>query len=427
MKRCFIIFIVLFCSIVYINAQNFSEYFVDKTLRVDYLFTGNSQNKEICLDEISLLPQWAGRRAHLSDLPLKGDGQVIVTDSLTGKCIYANSFSSLFNEWTSTDEARRVSRGFEHVVLIPFPIHTVKVQVTLCNSFGKVVTQIVHCINPTDVLIHQKGFSHVLPYRYLLRSGSYKDCIDVAIVGEGYTEKERDVFYIDAMKASNALCCYEPFKSLKNRFNVVAVFTPSLDSGVSIPQNKEWKNTIFMSHFNTFYSSRYLTTQHLKSINDVLAGIPYEHIIVLANTKQYGGGGIYNDYTMTAAHHPMFQPVIVHEFGHGFGGLADEYCYDGDVMDDTYPLSVEPWEQNITTRVNFASKWQDMLIKDTPVPTSIKLAQRYKIGVYEGAGYAAKGVFRPSYDCRMRSNQADAFCLVCQRALKRMIDFYTKP
>jgi hypothetical protein len=214
---------------------------------------------------------------------------------------------------------------------------------------------------------------------------------------------------------------------MKSCFNIIAVASPSADSGVSIPSKGEWKETAFLSHFNTFYSDRYLTTTHLKLIHDALAGIPYEHIIILANTENYGGGGIYNDFTLTAAHHPMFRPVVVHEFGHSFGGLADEYYYEGDVMDDTYPLSVEPWEQNITTRVSFASKWQDMLKPGTPIPTTAKQRNDYSVGLYEGAGYSGKGIYRASYDCRMRSNGCPVFCPVCQRALHRIIDFYTKP
>jgi hypothetical protein len=389
--RWFLLFLLLFI-VSNLRAQNFTDFFVDKTLRIDYLLTGDAKSQQICLDELSVLPQWAGRRHHLSELPLKGNGQVIVSDSLTGKRIYANSFSSLFTEWLSTAEAKTVAKGFEHTVLVPYPIRTVKVDVTLCNNYGKEVARLTHLVNPKDILIHAKGLTNITPYKYIVRSGSYTDCIDVAILGEGYTRLEMKTFYADAAIAAQSLFTHEPFKSMKNRFNIVAVASPSLDSGVSIPGKNEWKNTAFMSHFNTFYSDRYLTTTHLKLINDALAGIPYEHIIILANTKNYGGGGIYNDFTLTAAHHPKFRPVVVHEFGHSFGGLADEYYYEGDVMDDTYPLSVEPWEQNITTRISFDTKWQDMMRVGTPIPTPEKQYKDYPIGLYEGAGYSGKGV-----------------------------------
>ena len=120
----------------------------------------------------------------------------------------------------------------------------------------------------------------------------------------------------------------------------------------------------------------------------------------------------------------MFQPVVVHEFGHSFAGLADEYFYEEDIMNDTYPLNIEPWEQNITTRVNFSSKWEDMLTPNTPIPTPVNKRDKYPIGVYEGAAYSFKGIYRSSYDCRMKTNEYPEFCPVCQRAIQRLINFY---
>ena len=162
----------------------------------------------------------------------------------------------------------------------------------------------------------------------------------------------------------------------------------------------------------------------MKSIHDAIAGVLYEHIIILANTNEYGGGGIYNDYTLTTAHNPKFAPVVVHEFGHSFGGLADEYTY-GDP--ETYDTNVEPWEQNITSMKNFKSKWADMVKKGTPVPTpATEQYQDSTVGAFEGAGYNETGLYRPCFNCRMRTNDAPAFCPVCQRAIARMIDFQTK-
>ena len=214
---------------------------------------------------------------------------------------------------------------------------------------------------------------------------------------------------------------------MADRFNFVAVESVSEDSGLSSPSEYVWKRTCFDSHYDTFYSKRYLTTTSTSLIHDVLIGIPYEHIIILANTDQYGGGGIYNSYTLTTAKNPNFWPVVTHEFGHSFGGLADEYFYvHQDVMQDTYPLDIEPWEQNVTTLVDFKSKWADMIDKDTPIPTPVTEENTYKVGVYEGAAYATKGVYRPLDRCRMRDNKVDYFCPVCQRAISRIIKFYTE-
>ena len=408
-----------------LHAQTFSEHFADKTLRIDYLFTGNAEQQTVCLDELSSLPAWAGRRHHLKELPLQGNGQLIMRDARTDSVLYCTSFSSLFQEWLETEEAQTVTKGFENTFLVPFPLHPVNLEITLFNPKREVRTRMIHAVDPNDVLIHQKGTAPVTPHKYLLKNGPTDRCIDVAILAEGYTKDEMNTFYEDAAIACESIFDHEPFRTMKKHFNVVAVASESQDSGVSVPRFQSWKRTAFSSHFSTFYSDRYLTTSRVKSIHDALAGIDYEHIIILANTHEYGGGGIYNAYTLTTAHHPLFRPVVVHEFGHSFGGLADEYFYDNDVMNDTYPLHVEPWEQNISTRVDFASKWQDMLPTNTPVPTPVDKRNQYPVGVYEGGGYSSKGVYRPAYDCRMRTDSHPTFCPVCQRALKRVIEFYT--
>ena len=421
-----ILFLLCLIAVSSTRAQVFADHFADKTLRVDYIFNGNASGQAICLDGLSTLPTWAGRKHHLAELPLQGNGQIVMRNAASGKTIYTTSFSSLFQEWLETDEARNVTKGFENTFLLPYPLQPVEIEITLLDPRRNVRASMKHIVHPNDVLIEQKGNSHITPHKYLLHNDSPEKCIDVAILAEGYTLQEMQTFYEDADIACKSIFDHEPFKSMKKRFNVVAVASPSTDSGVSVPRLNEWKHTAFGSHFSTFYSDRYLTTSRVKAIHDALAGIPYEHIIILANTEEYGGGGIYNSYTLTTAHHPMFRPVVVHEFGHSFGGLADEYFYDNDVMTDTYPLDIEPWEQNISTQVDFAAKWKDMLSENTPVPTPAEVSENYPTGVYEGGGYSAKGIFRPAENCRMRTNEYPAFCPVCQRALRRIIEFYTE-
>lgn len=421
-----ILFLLCLIAVASTRAQVFADHFADKTLRVDYIFNGNASGQAICLDGLSALPTWAGRKHHLAELPLQGNGQIVMRNAASGKTIYTTSFSSLFQEWLETDEARNVTKGFENTFLLPYPLQPVEIEITLLDPRRNVRASMKHIVHPNDVLIEQKGNSHITPHKYLLHNDSPEKCIDVAILAEGYTLQEIQTFYEDADIACKSIFDHEPFKSMKKRFNVVAVASPSTDSGVSVPRLNEWKHTAFGSHFSTFYSDRYLTTSRVKAIHDALAGIPYEHIIILANTEEYGGGGIYNSYTLTTAHHPMFRPVVVHEFGHSFGGLADEYFYDNDVMTDTYPLDIEPWEQNISTQVDFAAKWKDMLSETTPVPTPAEVSENYPTGVYEGGGYSAKGIFRPAENCRMRTNEYPAFCPVCQRALRRIIEFYTE-
>ncbi len=235
-------------------------------------------------------------------------------------------------------------------------------------------------------------------------------------------------FLNDAKEATEALFAHEPFKGTRERFNVIAVEAPSTDSGTSIPAKGIWKRTALSSHFDTFYSDRYLTTLHLKDLHDWLAGTPYEHIIVLVNTEKYGGGGILNSYNLAMTHNKWFKPVVVHEFGHSFAGLADEYAYENEPL-EMYPKDIEPWEQNITTLKDFHGKWENLIEKGTKIPTPLSKDEhkaKTKVGVFEGAGYALKGVYRGTQDCRMRINETPEFCPVCQQALKRLIDFYTK-
>jgi hypothetical protein len=415
MRTVLFVLAISLLSVCRVNAQLFSDHFVRQTLRVDYIFTGNVHRQNISLDGMSRLPLWAGREHHLAEVPLEGNGQIIVREQDSKRCIYKTSFSSLFQEWLSTDEAKTADKAFENTFLLPYPIRPVEVEVVLFDMHRKEVASMKHIVKPDDILIREKGADPVAPHKYLVRSGSEDRAIDVVILAEGYTAEETDTFYADARTACESIFGHEPFRSMKDKFNVIAVAAPSAESGVSIPGRQLWKNTAFGSHFDTFYSARYLTTRRVKAIHDALAGIPYEHIIILANTEQYGGGGIYNAFTLTTAHHPMFRPVVVHEFGHSFGGLADEYFYEGDMMSDMYPLNVEPWEQNITTLVNFDAKWKDMMDKGESAA-----------GLYEGGGYASRGIYRPADNCRMRTNEYHEFCPVCRRAIERIIHFYTK-
>ncbi len=414
------------CSSGY--CQSFEEFFADKTLRADYLFTGNKKNQSVVLDELKSMEGWAGRRSNLDKLPLSGNGQLTMVDKATGVVIYRTSFSSLFQEWLGENEAETLNKGYENTFLMPFPKKETLVTVELFNARHEVSASFTHTVCPDDILIKKIGQNNVTEYKYLLKSGSPENCIDVVIMAEGYLRGDMQTFYSDAQKACDAIFSHSPFKENKNHFNVVAVASESTDSGVSIPRENVWKSTAVSSHFDTFYSDRYLTSSNVNDIHDWLAGIPYEHIIILANTDTYGGGGIYNSFTLTTAHHSKFEPVVVHEFGHSFGGLADEYAYT-DAPSPLYPYDVEPWEQNITTLVDFKSKWSDMLPNGFTSPTKITKENHSSteaLGVYEGAGYSMKGIYRPVPDCRMRTNEAKAFCPVCQRALQRLIDFYTE-
>lgn len=406
--------------------QHFEDFFKDKTLRIDYIFGGNSNDQFVVLDQLIELPKWAGRHHNLSKSYLDGNGQIKVFDLHTDSCIYMNTFSSLFQEWLMTDEAKKTPRSFENVFLVPFPKEKIRIEIKFRNQKGTYQTKLSHVVDPKDILIRKKGLNNVTPYSIMHRGGNVDSSINVAILAEGYTEKELGNYKKYAQETINQIFKHDPFNKYKDNFNFFVVENLSKDNGVSVPRQNAWRNTSISSHFDTFYSDRYLTTSNIKDMHNILAGIPYEHIIVLANTDVYGGGGIFNAYTLTTTGHSNFKPVVVHEFGHSFGGLADEYFYEGDTFDDTYSKDIEPWEKNITTLVDFNSKWKDMLSPRIPIPTPIDDDKKYAIGVYEGAAYSNKDIYRGSLDCRMKTNTSSDFCPICQRSIERIILFYLK-
>ncbi|MBO5860348.1 MAG: peptidase M64 [Alistipes sp.] len=415
-------------SILSVVAQSFDAHFQNATLRIDYVFAGNSSQQMIAIDELAQFSGWAGRRVNMDSVPVRGNGEVKVLDAQSNEVLYRNSFSSLFQEWLTTDEAATATKSFEFTQLVPFPKQEVIIETTLFSNEGKIQATTRHKVNPKDKLIRNLNGRTTTPHKYLLKSGSAEECIDVAIMAEGYTEQEMDIFMKDAQAACDEIMRYEPVASHKDKFNVVAVMCPSQQSDVSVPQDGVWKQTAVNSNFMTFYSPRYLTTNSVHLIHDNLIGIPYEHLIILANTDTYGGGGIYNSYTLTTAHNPYFKPVVVHEFGHSFGALGDEYFYEQpDHTENFYALDYEPWEPNITSLDDFGSKWKVMLPKGTDIPTepTEKRKKKYTVGVYEGGGYMTKGMYRPAVICRMRDIVATQFCPVCQRAIERIILYNT--
>lgn len=408
MKKYLLLLMTLFSLSV--QAQDFEQFFSDSTLRLDYIFAGDVNQQYIYVDQLSKSYRWYGRRHRLAELPLAGNGQITVFDKMTGTVIYRHSFSTLFQEWLATDEAKHTKKSFENVFLIPYPQQPVRIKVELRDYHDKVTAELVHEVDPRDILIRQLQRKKEAPYITLQQAADTTSCIHIAYVAEGYSAEQMDQYLDDCHVAMDALFEHEPFKTLRNRFNVIALCSPSHDSDVSQPGKGVWRNTALASHFDTFYMTRYLTTLHLKQLHDWLAGTPYEHIIVLANTAHYGGGGIYNSYNLSYTRGKHFRPVVVHEFGHSFGGLGDEYPY-GD-SDPMYFADTEPWEPNLTTTTKKPAKWQNLI-------------DAGKAGLIEGGGYLSKGVWRGQENCRMRTNEHPDFCPVCQQALTKLINFYT--
>ena len=428
------------------SAQNevcFDKFFQDSTLRLDYVFCGDAHHQAIYLERMYKTSKWAGRRNNLDKPLLAGNGQVNVSDPESGQVLYSNSFSTLFQEWQSYEEATKVQKAFENCIQVPFPKVPVRVEVTLTDVHGKVTSSISHVVDPADILICRLNDN--LLERRVLKASTAANPIDIVFVADAYDASEKEKFFSDAARGVEAMFSHEPYATYADRFSVVAIFSPSQESGVSRPGLGIWRNTAADSHFDTFYMDRYLTTSSMRKLYDIIGTVPFEHIILMVNTPVYGGGGIYNSITIMGSDHYTFKNVLVHEFGHAFGGLADEYAY-GDLEEPMYPSDTEPWEPNITTLTDFASKWQDLLPANCPIPTPVdeietkadvrriwdtlskeqRESLNLKVGVYEGAGYSLTGVYRPVQECRMRINECKDFCPVCSRAIIKMIQYYSE-
>lgn len=418
-----LILFLVFCSSVF--SQQYSGYFTDKACRVDFNLCGNSTQTNVYLVKIKQEPFWGGRRSHLSNDLNLGDFRFRLLDSISGKQIYIDGFCALFHEWQSTPEAKLASKSFEQTIQFPFPKNTVTLVIEKRLDLDHWQELLSYKLVPTDKLIQQTK-PKVVPVKTITKSVSSEKAIDIAVIAEGYTAKEQQKFYKDAQQLAENLLTHEPFTKYKDRINIYAIAAPSEDSGITVPQADNWKNTAVGSHFFTFYEKRYLTTPTSFKLRDLAALVPYDAIYVLANTSTYGGGGIYNFYALTAANNDLAKQVTVHEFGHSFAGLADEYFYEKDVLDNTYDIKKEPWEPNISSLVQFDRKWKSELPSGTQIPTPINDSTKTKIGVFEGAGYLIKGMYRPYYDCRMRTNKAPEFCLVCKQAIEKMILFLTE-
>ena len=412
------------CSSVF--GQHYNEYFTDKACRVDFNFCGNVHQTTIFLNNIKQEPFWGGRRSHLSgDLNL-GDFRFRVLDSISNKQIYMDGFSALYREWLTTPEAAITSKSFEQSIQFPFPKEAVTLIIEKRIDLDHWTEMFRYALSPTDKLI-QIIQPKKVPVKIISKTATPDKAIDIAVIAEGYTAKDEKKFYHDAELLAKNLLTHEPFTKYKNRINIYAIAAPSDESGISLSDDSTWKNTAAGSHFYTFYESRYLTTPDVFKVRDLAALVPYDAIYVLANTTVYGGGGIFNFYALTAAGNKLSKQVTVHEFGHSFAGLADEYFYDRqDALDAMYDIKIEPWEPNITSLVSFDRKWKSLLPEGTPVPTPVKKEYKSKPGVFEGGGYLSKGMYRSMFDCRMRTNEAPEFCPVCQQAVERMILFLTE-
>jgi hypothetical protein len=423
--RTIIIFILFGVTANLSGQPGFDKYFTDNVLRFDFMLAGNSRKTLVYPGAMKEEPFWAGSNINLINPFNSGNFKYELFDSTGNTLIYSRPFCTLFQEWQTTDEAKATDRSFYEVATMPYPKYKVRFMLSIREHDGKFSRLYETIIDPADHFIRKENPIKVHTTK-IYSGGDPHTSVDLAFIAEGYKAEEMEKFREDVKKMADILFAEAPYSNYKDKFNIWAVESISQDSGTDIPGEKIYVNTAVNSSFYTFGLDRYLTTQDIKTVNDFAAAVPHDNIIVLINSTRYGGGGVYNYYSGTTTDHQLSPKVFIHEFGHGFAGLADEYYSSAVAYDEFYPLNVEPWEPNITTMVNFESKWKKMIAKDTPVPTPPEEKYSNVTGLFEGGGYSAKGIFRPEMDCRMKSNGEKGYCSVCRNAIKEMIEFYIK-
>ena len=414
---------------------------------------------------------WGGSRTRLVDDLNLGKYRFEVIDRRTNRVLYSRGFASIYGEWETTAEARDIFRSFHESLRFPWPNAPVQVVLKVRdaeNSFHEIWSTV---IDPDSRFVNAVDREPTGEVWTVFENGPSSEKVDLLVIGEGYTEAELPKFHADATRLVNALFEEEPFRSRKEDFNVWGLDLPSAESGVSRPRAGEFRRTPLSAEYNIFDSERYVLTYDNRALRDAASAAPYEFIEILVNEEQYGGGGIFNFQATAAADTGFAEYVFVHEFGHHFAGLADEY-YTSDVAYETgAAYHVEPWEPNVTAlhdpqRV----KWGDLIDADTPLPTpwdkeafengSVAAQQERrglreggapesamdrlfteqmdretallggmlhagKIGAFQGASYEPTGLYRSEVDCIMFTRNPVGFCRVCRRAIENVIDQYT--
>ena len=452
-------------------AARFDDFFIDKTMRIDYYHTGNVGQEIIALDRVVSDGPWPGSRTRLVDTMNLGKYLVEVVDRETNQVIYSRGFASVYGEWETTDEAKEHAGTFSESVRFPWPKKPVQVvlkkrdkQFAFQQIWSTLVDPNSRFVNPSDRKPAGKVWN-------VIENGPASEKVDLLVIGEGYTEAELPKFHNDVKRLVGKLFATEPFKSRQKDFNVRALDVISPVSGVHRPRTGDNRRTTTGVQYNIFDSERYVLSLDDRAMRDVASSAPYDFLEILVNEKQYGGGGIFRDQATAAVDTGFAEYVFVHEFGHHFAGLGDEY-YTSDVSYETgageHP---EPWEPNVTAN-GAHPKWFDLIAAQTPLPTPWDKAafekhsaeyqaerrklrnanvpesqmdelfrreqvwetkflgeQTYagKVGAFEGAGYEAHGLYRPEIDCIMFTRDEVGFCRVCSRAISRMIDEYSRP
>ena len=469
------------------KGSEFDTYFEDRTMRVDYFHVGDAAEEIVTIDRIYQEGIWAGSRKNLIDSFNNGRYYAKVYDLSSGQLLYSKGFDSYFGEYKTTGQAAEgTKRTYHESVLFPYPKDKVRFALEWRKRDQSLKEFFSAEIDPSSVDIIKEKSDRGVKVFEVHKSGDPHTKVDIAFIAEGYTLEEEAKLEKDLERLSGVLLGHEPYKSRKSDFNIYGVFKPSAESGCDEPRSGIFKKTAVSATFNSLGSERYMLTEDNKALRDIASHVPYDALFLMVNHNRYGGGGIYNLYCAFTTDNQWYEYLLLHEFGHSFAGLADEYYTSSVAYNDFYPKGMEPLEANITALLDPDNlKWKDLLSPGIEVPTpwekgefdrmdlayqkvrqelnekiarmkregidpaevekvvaesedlSKKNADRVdayllkskywdKVGVFEGAGYSAQGLYRPMLDCLMFTKGDKSLCIVCEQAVIRVIDHYTK-
>jgi hypothetical protein len=430
MRRIPLFFTLLLVAVPLLAAGDIDHdrFFTDEALRIDLYHTGTTEMEIFALDELVEEPHWAGNPDNLIDTMNLGGYLFRVYDLETNALIFSRGYCTIFGEWVTTDEALEGEAAtFHETIRMPYPRKPVQVRIDRRdrNNIFRNVYDLV--VDPEDYSIRRNARYRFYRTRQIEENGPPRNKVDLVILGDGYRQDQAHKLRKDAKRFVRTFFDTEPFKSRAGDFNVTLIETISEHTGVDDPRAGTYKSNILGLSFNSLGIDRYMITRSNKIVRDIAGNVPYDQIIIIANSEKYGGGGIFRLFSTSISDNEFDAYVFVHEFGHAFAGLGDEYYSSQVTYNDVYPRGVEPWEPNITALLDTTNvKWGDLITPGTPVPTPDDSTYNDVVGCFEGAGYSAKGLYRPYHDCRMFSKSLVDFCPVCRRAIERMIDFYTQ-
>ncbi len=445
-----------------------------ETMRLDYYHSGNASREMFSVDRVVVEPlPWPGDLSQSIDTSNLGKYFFEVRDRKTKQILYTRGFASIYGEWETTDEAKTTNRTFSESLRFPSPNAPVEILLKkrdARNAFQEIWTIV---IDPRDQFVDRAKLTPPAPLLTIQKTGESDQKVDFLILGDGYTSAEAKKFEADARRLTEVLFATSPFKEHRKNFNVWGLCPPAPESGISRPSTGVYRDSPLGATYDAFGSERYVLTFNNRALRRAASFAPYEFIEVLVNNRTYGGGGIFNLYSTVSTDNAFSNYVFVHEFGHHFAGLADEY-YTSSVAYAPAADHVEPWEPNVTALLDISSlKWRTLVspfANVTPIPTpwnkeafeaySREIQKRRaqlrkdkrpeeemealfreelahekemfatekharQVGAFEGAMYEARGFYRPEIDCIMFS-RTNHFCTVCQRAIERIIKMYSR-